>query len=51
MIDGLIAEAEFKANRCCHNCGCSIDRDSGKKYKFYILCDSCAAIKDESQNR
>ncbi len=49
MIEGLISEAEFKANRSCHDCGCSIDRDSAKKYKFYVLCDSCAAMKNETQ--
>jgi hypothetical protein len=51
MIEGLISEAEFKANRCCHDCGCSIDRDSAKKYRFFVLCDSCAAMKHETQQR
>ena len=49
MIEGLIAEAEFKANRCCHECGCSIDRDNTKKHKFYVLCDNCSVVKDETQ--
>jgi len=49
MIDGLISEAEFKANRSCHDCGCSIDRDNAKKYKFYVLCDNCATMKHEIQ--
>lgn len=46
MIDGLIAEAEFKAVRCCHDCGCEIDRDNARKYRFFVLCDVCIVSRN-----
>ena len=49
MIEGLISETEFKANRVCHDCGCNIDRNNTIKHRFYVLCNKCSVRKSEAQ--